>query len=485
MSFVKVILSNSLDFHEINNFCANANQIELNISNPDLYYAEFEKNKKLIKETGRYNTSNNFINAFLHAYNSHKIIRIRPDDIKLQLLMVISTFINNNVEHMKNFFVEHNEKNKLILKSTEFNAEYFCRKFSELLEQNIKCPEFAQHYKSKFSTSNRIIQTVNNITLMNTLKEYFSYNMILGCGIPGIILDGSQEDWTQLKLLYEYFKSITIDSELKDWYTHFDIIFNMFIELRMLQESGVIDEMSVPNNYKELFKRVISYIPQGSGDDQILGGWIRLFCPYSNSNKIIKGLDKSIQCLDITTSPPIQNNIDYYSWQNKMNLYYLGCEWNDISTSFITTPAKLIMDDGTVFEVEFYSGFFQPHLNESNEIMMNIGYILRENKEIKKEKIREYYLEKGVIGKEHGYLTVPKTLKPQIRTILDVFSAYSYCFYGIDAEQEEQKKQYFENGVEMVKIKFGYKYNVPEKFKNEKEKIMKAFEISERQIIFK
>jgi hypothetical protein len=31
----------------------------------------------------------------------------------------------------------------------------------------------------------------------------------------------------------------------------------------------------------------------------------------------------------------------------------------------------------------------------------------------------------------------------------------------------------------------GYKYNVPEKFKNEKEKIMKVFEIGEKQIIFK
>jgi hypothetical protein len=349
MSFLKVILSNSLDFHEINNFCENSNQLELNLSNPDLYYGEFEKNTKLVENTGRYQTSNNFVNAFLHAYNSHKFIRIRPDDIKLQVMMVVSTFINNNAEHMKNFFVTNETKKDLCVEYNNFSAEYFCMKFSEILEKNIKCPEFVKHFKSKFSTTNRIIQTVNNITLMNTLREYFSYNMILGCGIPGIILDGTQEDWNQLKSLYEYFKSITLNSELKDWYTHFDTILNMFIELRMLQESGIIDEVNVPDNFKELFKRVITYIPQGSGDDQILGGWIRLFCPYSSSNKIIKGLDKSIPCIDITTSPPMKNNIDYYSWQDKMNLYYLGCEWNDISTSFMTTHAKLIMDDGPYF----------------------------------------------------------------------------------------------------------------------------------------
>jgi hypothetical protein len=215
----------------------------------------------------------------------------------------------------------------------------------------------------------------------------------------------------------------------------------------MIQESGIIDEMSVPNNFKELFKRVITYIPQGSGGDQILGGWIRLFCPYSNSNKIIKGLDKPIQCLNINEIAPLQNNYSYYKWQDIMKEFYFGCGWDIISTSFITTTARLIIEDGELYEVEFYSGFFQPHLNESDEIEMNIGYILRENQEIKKNKLREYYLEKGVIGKEHGYLTVPKTLKPQIMSILNVFNAYSYCFYGIDPVQEEQRKQYFENGL--------------------------------------
>ena len=484
MSSLKIIL-NTLSDKEINSFCQNSNQLELNLSNPDFYYGEYEKNSNLIDKTGRYSTSNNFVNAFLHAYNSHKFIRIRPDDIKLQLMMVISTFVNNNADMMKSFFVEHEGKKELQVMAVDFSADYFCTKFAELLEQNIKCPEFAQHFKSKFTTTTRLIQTVSNITLMNTLKEYFSFSMILGCGLPGIVLDGTQEDWSKLKSTYEYFKSITEKSELKDWYTHFDTIFNMFIELRMLQESGVVDEINVPENFKQLFKRVITYIPQGSGGDQILGGWIRLFCPYSGSNKIIKGLDKPIECLDIKKYPPSDNEYDYYRWQDVMKKYYFGCDWGDISTSFITTPAKLIIEDGTVYEVEFYSGFFQPHLNESNEIEMNIGYILRENKGIKKNKLKEYYLEKGVIVRNHGLLNIPKVLKKEDMIILDTFDSHGYSFYGVDPVQEEQKKFYLENGVELIKATYGYRYNVPERFKNEKDKIMEAFEISnERNIIF-
>ena len=285
--------------------------------------------------------------------------------------------------------------------------------------------------------------------------------------------------------MYDYMRSLTVNSELKDWYKHFDTIINMFIDLRQLRESGVIEEASVPDNVKELFKRVITYIPEGSGDDQILGGWIRLFCPYSSSNSLIKNLDKSVDCLDITKLPPVGVDTSNVGWQTKMRAYYLGSDWSEISSSFMTTPAKLIVEDGTLYEVEFYSGFFEPHLNDSDEIMMNIGYILRENQELKKAVLREYYTREGVIGKEHGYLTIPKRLKPETTSILEVFNAYSCCFYGIDAVQEEAKRKYLKSGVEMIKSTYSYKYRVPEKLRCEKDNIMRVFETNERHIIFK
>ena len=52
-------------------------------------------------------------------------------------------------------------------------------------------------------------------------------------------------------------------------------------------------------------------------------------------------------------------------------------------------------------------------------------------------------------------------------------------------QQEEQKKFYLENGVEIDKSGYAEKYKVPEKFKDQKEKIMEAFEIRyEKRIVF-
>jgi hypothetical protein len=46
---------------------------------------------------------------------------------------------------------------------------------------------------------------------MNALKEYFSFEMILSCGIPAVIMEGTQADWQKLKEFYEYFKNFLKD----------------------------------------------------------------------------------------------------------------------------------------------------------------------------------------------------------------------------------------------------------------------------------
>lgn len=468
---LKVILNSNLEKRQADNFKTLNNQLSLNLDTPDNYYSQYEKTDNLIDKSYEYTTKNNFVNAFLHSYNLHKTIKIRPDDIKLQLLMIISTYVNNNAESLRHLFVDHEGKKELVVKSIYFSADYFCKKFGELMENNIKNPEFAQHFKSNFSTTTQLISTVNNLTLMNTLKEYFSCTMVLGCGIPSIILEGTQEDWNKLKEIYEYFKSFSYDSELKNWYNHFDVIFNMFIEMRQLKTNGEVDENNTPHHIKELFKRVISYVPEGSGGDKILGGWIRLFCPYSNQNKVIGGLDKPIACLDITKNEP-SDDMDYYKWQNVMREFYLASDWGSISTSFIISPAKLIDYHETEYKVEFYSGFYTPHLNNNDEVEMNIGLCMTENMDIKKDTMKKYYLDKGVRFTEYGHLQIPKVLRKEATYILKYFDKNGYSYYGIDPEQEKEQEYYKSNGVYKEKGK----WYIPKKFENEINKIDETFD---------
>ena len=46
----------------------------------------------------------------------------------------------------------------------------------------------------------------------------------------------------------------------------------------------------------------------------------------------------------------------------------------------------------TTAKVEFYSGFFPPHLSEFDEVCMNVGYIMREDQKVKNDKLKKSYI---------------------------------------------------------------------------------------------
>jgi hypothetical protein len=459
---LKVILNKTLEKKNINDFSTLKNQ-SLNMDNLENYYSEYEKTTNLIKYGN--NTKNNFVNAFLQAYNYHKTLRLRPDDIKLQLLMIISTFINNNAEMMRPFFVDHKGKKELTVFFDAFKPNQIFGEFGRQLEGNIKCPEFAKHYKHKFSTTTELISVVNNMTLMNTLKEYFEFTMICMCGIPSVELEGTQEDWNELKQTYEYFKGITGQYELKEWYNHFDVIMDMFIEMRMLQESGTID---APDHIKKLWERVISYIPVGSGGDTKLAGWIRLFCPYSSSMKLIDGLDKNLECFNIDSEPLLY-------W------YKRGDDWNTVPSSIVITPATMKFDQGeeelTSYKVEIHSGFYIPYYNmDDDTIEMNIGFKIKEAEDVEYDRMTKHYEKKGVYVKGNTIM-IPKVLRKERDNIYKYISGTKHMrteYYGADPEQEATKEYYLSNGV-IIESK--YNITAPSKFKDEVDKIKDAFDV--------
>jgi hypothetical protein len=113
----KIILDDKLENKTITSFDKLQTQEILNLDNPDLYFSQYEHTENIIHRLNNdYRTNNNFINAFLDAYNYHKTLVIRPDDIKLQLLMIISTCVNNNPEKFRIYFVDHTDKKELIRK---------------------------------------------------------------------------------------------------------------------------------------------------------------------------------------------------------------------------------------------------------------------------------------------------------------------------------------------------------------------------------
>jgi hypothetical protein len=487
-----IILNKNLLKQDIEEYTSNLIiQSNLDLLTPSLYYSEYEHTTNMIKGS----THNHLINAFIAAYNNHLPLRLRPDDILMALQMIITTCINNNSEKMRHLFVEHMDKVKLSVEKGNFDLNYFCNQFKLLMQENIKNPEFITKYTTSFTTTSILHSTISNMFLMNCLKEYFSFEMILGCGIPSVILEGTQEDWLQLKDFYEYFKNFLKDTELKDFFPHFDIIFYMFIEMRLLQEEGVVEATS---NMKKLWERVISFVPQGSGGDTILGGWARLLVPYSDKNKLI-GFDKKIKCLDVGIDVPCNIENCSYKEQDILREYYFASGWNSMQKSCLTTACDLLVPEGIVPEninrevliwydiikVELYSGFFNPTIID-NVVSTNVGFIMREDMGVLKQKMKEEYIKQGCkIEGPFNSLKIPITLKKKLGEISDCFDKHGGSYYVVD--KEKKIEYYLNNDVIKNTIEskmFGRKSNnsqiivsIPEKFRDCADEIYMCFNI--------
>lgn len=318
-------------------------------------------------------TQNGLINAFLFAYNNHIPLKIKVQDIHIALQLIISTFVNNNSEQSRDLFVTHSGKKTLTVENDALDFNTFGQMMRDSVKENIKDSKFIDLLDPKYSTTKPICQTVSNLLVLNTLKEYFSYDFVCCCGIPSVTMDGTQDDWLNLKTKYEEIKKIFYNYgtlELNDWFDCMDIVINLFIEMRMMGENGIVQ---ATDDQKLLWERVITFVPIGSGGDTFLGGWVQILSPYSSKNQI-KYIVKNLPCLDVKTMIP-DKNVDYYQYQDILRRFYGGSSWGSLQSTMFLTPGTLNLW-GIEYNIEIMAGF-SPNVHVS--MQDNHQYIVETN----------------------------------------------------------------------------------------------------------
>ena len=122
--------------------------------------------------------------------------------------------------------MNHEGKKRLVVDAgpTIYNTDYyrFFREMSGQIRDNINKPDYTEAIQSDFSSSGPVQKIVNNIMLMYSFQKYFEYGMMLGCGIPGVIMMGQEEDWKNMIEKLEKVEAILqpIEEQLKlaDWF---------------------------------------------------------------------------------------------------------------------------------------------------------------------------------------------------------------------------------------------------------------------------
>jgi len=214
-----------------------------------------------------------FFAAVLACYNNHWVLKTSPDD----WWNIIARNVAQNIEEngdknpVKDFFVEKNEKETIEIrlpgKLDQVDYTWLFEQFSAQIKKAIKKPDYVDKMLANFSTTtpDQLIST--QIMLMSSMQKYFNYTMLTSCGIPGVEMIGSLEDWLKLvdktKNLQKMLEPIMSEIGLKKWFA---------TTLNMLSK---LVETFKGEPDKEWWGHILSWnILHGSGGRHWWDGWL-------------------------------------------------------------------------------------------------------------------------------------------------------------------------------------------------------------------
>ncbi|CAG8541245.1 7136_t:CDS:1 [Racocetra persica] len=239
-----------------------------------------------------YCTNNGFVAAIIHAYNHHQHLRLSPDDIWLTISQGVSRHINYNAEKFRHYFVKHEGKKEVAIFADDIlhtnpNKDTLEGNWPEVVnrlvietDKRVEKIDLAQLLECDFSTTTSSSLTASRIVLLDMVKAYFSFKVMLVCGIPKVTLEGTLEDWT--KLQEKVIKLRNLNLELDFWLDRLEPVIWKLVDTYR----GEVD--------KDFWSRVMTLRHYGSGGQITLTGWITAFFPYDRSGTALNSNSNSL-----------------------------------------------------------------------------------------------------------------------------------------------------------------------------------------------
>jgi hypothetical protein len=206
------------------------------------------------------------LSAMRTAFYEHLPLRLSPDAIWLTLARGFALHVNLHAESLRHRFVQHEGKKKLVVERLDFLPgadnpwEEAFADFNTLIDTHTG--GLSSLLEADFSTSGTLERAISQLMTMETFQPYFEYEMMAGCGIPSIILTGTEEDWRRLREKASKFG----DYGLETWIAALDPVLAMF-------------ERAKRHDIDTDFWRSMFRYRSGSGP-AVMTGWANVLFPY-------------------------------------------------------------------------------------------------------------------------------------------------------------------------------------------------------------
>ena len=236
--------------------------------------------------------THSFYKGMINAYASHRSIVLSPDVIWLLISQGFAAHVNLNSEELRDKIVYHQGKKtlevesprNLILETDKVNWDSIFGEFEKQIRSNTK-NNIADIITADFSTTGITEKIASQITLMESVKSYFEYNlMTLGCGIPDITLTGTPDDWRKVREKAQSLKGYGMDW----WIESLDPILKQFVDA---SQGKIVKEFWMEMVGSVKFRLMGCGIPSKDADNTELrfDGWFTTFYPYDAFGERISG----------------------------------------------------------------------------------------------------------------------------------------------------------------------------------------------------
>ena len=333
-------------------------------------------------------TEHPVLTSYYYADLDHYPIVLSPDILWMLILEGFSYHVRLNHMRLREKFVKNNQnKNKIIVSQganvdshiNDVTSQRWGDIFKGFIEQSKeKIDGTVLHlFTPYFSTTTTDIEYASQIAIISIVSPFVKFikrfepeYVCVGCGFPYINLQGTLQDYKQLKMKIEGLKGYLID----DWIYKLIPIIDKIIETK----KGNIDKQfwdNIITNKKTVYKELVPLLPSSERHKVVekekieIFGWIFDFFPFKIKNEGIKSLDndeeiKIYKSYHIKFESLLRNDIKIYE----------NSDFSDLPEEMINIDATYKNKSGQIVELGIKTGFLGYTLNQKKEFQPEIGW---------------------------------------------------------------------------------------------------------------
>lgn len=203
------------------------------------------------------------------AFAEHRPLTLSPDHIWLTIASGFADHVDEHAEVLRERLVRHDGRAALIVSVTarpQTPAQWHdvVNGFAGQIAEHTG-PGLVRLLGCDFSTTTTVEQIASRVVTMAALKKYFDYRVVCICGIPRITLEGTVEDWREIRRRLD----VLAEYDLQWWAAALRPVCDALVDTA----AGRPD----PDFWRSIYK------PEEAYGGDVATGWLMRLFPYHHS----------------------------------------------------------------------------------------------------------------------------------------------------------------------------------------------------------